>query len=508
MNSFQNIIFQPNIQNSLILNNYLIQNFIVTPKKLEQNKKQSFKLKNFYPNQNKMVFKTPKNKTTKRLNFQNNNNINKIISSVASRKLIDDKNFNYNNLRTFNNAKESQNKIIFPKPINITTINSKEKRPQDSVKKCKKNKNNPKIVEITLKKKMKSSLSEHSLFKTEKKGTSQNISPIKGKNLKNSYSLENLKESNKFPKDSRKLPKKLNLKEFIYDSRIGKGTYGNIYSVKWKINNKSYSLKKEILTDINSIINRQKAFKIIQNFIEATDSKGIIYIYCNLCYKIKLKDSINAKKEKIDNNNNKNIFKYEYFELMEKADKDWEKEISERRKVYNFYTQKELLNIIFQLVSTLSLLQKNHITHRDIKPQNILILNGYYKLGDFGEIKELQKDGLIVQRVRGSELYMSTILFNALHNNLALVKHNTYKSDVFSLGMCLFYAASLTYQGVDSIRELTDMNKIKTILFNYLGTRYSEKLILLILLMLEVDEKKRPNFIKLEEILNLNFLSE
>ena len=193
---------------------------------------------------------------------------------------------------------------------------------------------------------------------------------------------------------------------------------------------------------------------------------------------------------------------------MEKADKDWEKEISERRKVYNFYTQKELLNIIFQLVSTLSLLQKNHITHRDIKPQNILLLNGYYKLGDFGEIKELQKDGLIVQRVRGSELYMSTILFNALHNNLALVKHNTYKSDVFSLGMCLFYAASLTYQGVDSIRELTDMNKIKTILFNYLGTRYSEKLILLILLMLEVDEKKRPNFIKLEEILNLNFLSE
>ena len=141
MNSFQNIIFQPNIQNSLILNNYLIQNFIVTTKKLEQNKKQSFKLKNFYPNQNKMVFKTPKNKTTKRLNFQNNNNINKIISSVASRKLIDDKNFNYNNLRTFNNAKESQNKIIFPKPINITTINSKEKRPQDSVKKCKKNKN-------------------------------------------------------------------------------------------------------------------------------------------------------------------------------------------------------------------------------------------------------------------------------------------------------------------------------------------------------------------------------
>jgi serine/threonine protein kinase len=94
---------------------------------------------------------------------------------------------------------------------------------------------------------------------------------------------------------------------------------------------------------------------------------------------------------------------------------------------------------------------------------------------------------------------MSPILFRALHNDLIQVKHNTYKSDVFSLGMCLFYAASLTYGGVDSIRELDDMNEIKNILFNYLGTRYSEKLILLILMMLEVDESKRPNFIQLEE---------
>ena len=93
----------------------------------------------------------------------------------------------------------------------------------------------------------------------------------------------------------------------------------------------------------------------------------------------------------------------------------------------------------------LSLMQKNHITHRDIKPQNVLILDGKYKLCDFGETRKLERNGLIVQRVRGSELYMSTILFQALHNNLIQVKHNTYKSDVFSLGMCLFYAASLTY---------------------------------------------------------------
>ena len=510
----QNIIFQPNIQNSLILNNYLIQNFIVTPIKQQQYKKQILKEQNPFQIKNKMLYKTPKNKIVNK-NYKpkfQNINIDNGISPMTSRKLIDDKKFNYNNLKTFLKEKDSQTKLfqnlklgLFPKLINITTKNSKEKRPQDSVKKSKKSKNNLMKFEITHKNETKSSLSPNHLFNKEVKETLQNI-PIKNTKLKNSLSEGNIKRLNKFPKDSKKVPKKLNLKEFIYGKKIGKGTYGNIYSVKWKINDKYYSLKKETLTDINSIKDRKNACKIIQNFIEKTDCQGIINIYCNLCYKVEIKDNTNFKTENNDNSNNN--FRYEYFELMEKADKDWETEISERRKCYNFYTQKELLNIIFQLVTTLSTLQKNHITHRDIKPQNILILDGFYKLGDFGEIKQLKKDGLIVQRVRGSELYMSTILFNALHSNLALVKHNTYKSDVFSLGMCLFYAASLTYEGVDSIRELTDMNEIKNILFYYLGTRYSEKLILLIILMLEIDEKKRPNFIKLEEVLKLNFLSE
>ena len=184
---------------------------------------------------------------------------------------------------------------------------------------------------------------------------------------------------------------------------------------------------------------------------------------------------------------------------MEKAERDWDKEINLRAKHKFYYTENELFNIMTQLITTLSLLEKNHITHRDIKPQNILVINGQYKLGDFGEIRILKRDGLIVQRVRGSELYMSPILFSGLHVNSLQVRHNTYKSDVFSLGMCLFYAASLTYIGVDSIRELTNMMTIKNIIFQLLSRRYSEKLINFILSMLEIKESKRSNFIQLEE---------
>ena len=286
--------------------------------------------------------------------------------------------------------------------------------------------------------------------------------------------------------------------------QIGKGTFGKIFCVNQTKNNKLYAMKKEILNDIEEVDLRKKNFKIIQNFIKQTGCKGVINLYGNLCLK-KITDKSNTiTNTSIKMENNKK--QYIYYELMEKAQRDWDQEINMRNQYKLYYTEREILNIITQLVGTLSLLEKNHITHRDIKPQNILIVNDKYKLSDFGEIRVLKRDGLIVQRIRGSELYMSPILFYGLHINLIQVRHNTYKSDVFSLGMCLFYALSLTYEGVDTIREITDMKKIKEILFKYLGKKYSVKLIMLILSMLEVNESKRLNFIQLEDKLKKNFL--
>ena len=58
------------------------------------------------------------------------------------------------------------------------------------------------------------------------------------------------------------------------------------------------------------------------------------------------------------------------------------------------------------MVKTLSLMEKNNITHRDVKPQNILLIKGMYKLCDFGETKIISGVGPILQAVRGSELYI------------------------------------------------------------------------------------------------------
>jgi serine/threonine protein kinase len=273
----------------------------------------------------------------------------------------------------------------------------------------------------------------------------------------------------------------INLAEFKLVREIGKGTFGRIYEVIWIINNKHYALKKEVLRNFDGVKVRQHRNEAIKAFIKNTKSNGVVSLYGNLTIPIGNE--------------------FQYYELMEMCERDFEQEIKSRSAINRIYTEIELSNVILQLVTTLSFLQKNHITHRDIKPQNILILNGIYKLCDFGDIRVMERDGIVVQRVRGSELYMSPILFNGLRSKAIQVRHNTYKSDVFSLGMCIFLAACISYDGLVEIRELSDSNQKLFIINKYLSLRYSPRIIKIIHLMLQTEEIDRPDFILLESII-------
>ena len=272
---------------------------------------------------------------------------------------------------------------------------------------------------------------------------------------------------------------KLNLNEFELLGEIGKGSFGKIYKVRWKVNQKLFALKNELVDDMEGINTRLSRGKAMRDFVQSTGCTGVVNIYG---YHL-----IRQGNE------------YHYFELMDLCDTDFEKQIKMRANYLSYFTEAELNNIMKQLISTLSFLQKRHITHRDIKPQNILIANGQYKLCDFGDIRVMQRDGLVVQRIRGSELYMSPILFNALRQGVQTIQHNTYKSDVFSLGMCLFYAACLSFNGPVEIREVVNMNIKQQILNKYLGTRYSQKFIKFLYLMLLTNEDDRPDFVLLED---------
>ena len=183
---------------------------------------------------------------------------------------------------------------------------------------------------------------------------------------------------------------------------------------------------------------------------------------------------------------------------MELGDRDWEKEIQIRLLHQKYYTEYELYQIIYQLVKTLSIMQQNNVTHRDIKPANVLIMNGIYKICDFGEASIINGNGVVIQSVRGSQLFMSPILFYAYNHNVPQVMHNTYKSDVYSFGMCILLAATLSGYTLYDIREILDIQQVSKIIINKLSSRYSINFINLLLQMLQIDENLRMDFIHLE----------
>ena len=274
-----------------------------------------------------------------------------------------------------------------------------------------------------------------------------------------------------------------NIDEFKIIEKVGYGSFGIIYNVKWIQNDKNYAMKIINLKNIKDIQDTESKLKIIENFYKKTHCPEIIKTYGSVCEQIGVKE-------------------YKYYILMELAETDLEEEINYRNKHNLYYSEGEIFYMIHQLVQCLALLQKHNISHRDIKPQNILILDGMYKICDFGEARIISgKNGYIHQPIRGSELYMSPILFDALNHHETSIIHNSYKSDVFSLGICLFLAATLSFESVYEIREEKSMKMVRNILEKYLIPHYSDYLVNILYHMLQLDEELRPNFIELENIL-------
>jgi serine/threonine protein kinase len=281
---------------------------------------------------------------------------------------------------------------------------------------------------------------------------------------------------------------------------LGEGTFGKIYLVEDPADLKKYALKKIAVSDMEELGENKKEFELLMKLSQENPNLNVVKIF-----------GIQVKK--LDK------FNLVMYVLMEAAQCDWENEIRNRNQYQAFYTEEELMKILTNLASTLASLQKMGICHRDVKPQNILCFGkDNYKLSDFGEAKKKKKrkiNGNCIydfegdtskQTVRGTELYMSPILFKALHDCPEVdLEYNAYKSDVFSLGLCMLLSSTLGFQALYDIRELYDNNKIKKIVEKYLSSRYSKEYIKLITSMLQIKEKNRPDFVELEAFIQSNY---
>ena len=187
--------------------------------------------------------------------------------------------------------------------------------------------------------------------------------------------------------------------------------------------------------------------------------------------------------------------------IVEYLDNDLEKEISLKKNQNNYYKEEQLWYLAENIIKALSLLQKNSISHEDLKPSSIFISKmGVYKIAQHNiATSSIPAYHQRLSGVADSRTYLSPELLENLQRYELRPKHNPWKSDVFSFGMTLLHAASLT-----SCDRLYDWNN-QTIDFEELGEklaslrpRYSENFQDFVQTMLEVADELRPDFIALE----------
>ena len=449
-----------------------------------------FSTKNFYsPRPNAGILN--------RFNFFNNEILHNIIKSRSREKLSElDKEIIDNK----EEKKEDKSKENTNKELNLMkTINSlKSKRSFSSNKKDLKtisDNNQPKLLS-KFKKKMSVKSKEEEYFSSS---SEENDNPkyqlIK---RKESQSLDKLLKIRKLSsinqKKSETIIKKipsgqLNEEETIYlpifdvtnyeiISQIGTGRKSKIFCVKLFDDNIFYAMKKKVLKDNkkemdNLIFSYALQYSLMNNYY-------ITHIY-----------GINFSKD-------------EFSVLEEIGINSWESEIATMKKMGKFYSEEDLINIIYQISLSLETLEKRNLCHFNINPQNILVFKDkIYKLTDLEYIQFINEKNLI----NNNNNYMSPQLFNYYHNK---DKDNVFvdliKNDVYSLGLCIIYTMTKTDDYFNNIFNnfvSKNINNNDHLIDGYLKYPmsnmnsvdcYDNKFIYLLKQMLNRNEEKRFNF--------------
>jgi calcium-dependent protein kinase len=193
-------------------------------------------------------------------------------------------------------------------------------------------------------------------------------------------------------------------------SKLGCGSYGQVFKVKNKETSKIYAIKE---------INKSKLIKenkFYQAIIENEMLKG-----CN----------------------HPNIVKYfgvyeddHYIHILMEYLKGFDLYKIIALKKYTDFDEKDICEIIYQLLQALSFIHNQGIIHRDIKPENILFANKKdyttLKLIDFG----LSTYGDKVKNIGGTPYYMSPEMIDG---------HSYPQSDIWSIGVIVYLSLTGKY---------------------------------------------------------------
>lgn len=134
----------------------------------------------------------------------------------------------------------------------------------------------------------------------------------------------------------------------------------------------------------------------------------------------------------------------EYYIVMEYVEGKHLKNLLKKR---GKLTVPEVVDIVLQITNGLSVAHDSYIIHRDIKPQNILILeNGLIKITDFG----------IAMAINSTQLTQTNSVMGSVHYlppEQASGKGATLQSDIYSIGILMYelLCGKLPFKGDNAV---------------------------------------------------------
>ena len=213
---------------------------------------------------------------------------------------------------------------------------------------------------------------------------------------------EQLLESLFDNKDDNPLGIKLKVKDFQRIKLLGKGSFGEVYLVRYS-NNKTYAMK---ILDKNYIREKhqEQHTKIERDLLSRTNCSFIVNI------KFAFQDNTNL---------------YILTEFMQGGDLFFHLHREKR-----FFNEKAKFYLV-EIILAIEYLHNNNMIYRDLKPENILLdKTGHIKLTDFGLSKILKNPKEKSYTICGTPQYLAPeILTNKGYDNTV---------DWWSLG-CVFY---------------------------------------------------------------------
>ena len=249
------------------------------------------------------------------------------------------------------------------------------------------------------------------------------------------------------------------IRDFKKEKVLGKGSFGSVYLVRRKQDNKIYALKTVILEKLNK---REQENSVNEVRILASINHPNV-----IGYKEAFWD---------DTGSSLNI-------VMEYADDgDLQTKINKMKKERLRFEENMIWSYSIQMIEGLKALHDKKIMHRDLKSANIFLVKDKHqcKIGDMNVSKVIKEKVLRTQT--GTPYYASPEVWND--------NPYSYKSDLWSIGCVIYELCSLRppFQGKDLDELYENVCKGEPERINKI---YSDDLWKMILMLLQVDVNKR-----------------